>query len=159
MKYCPETVKLAQIAVGCKGIGSIGLDCYSTVNSRTRASVESVLTWHLVKSLNIALNEISDKYPSAYGGIKSNSFFKSNFMQIFSDVETETLKCLARIELNGISVKKELMQKLADTLKGLCNSIEKKAFSLAGRHFNFISSTDVAKVIGKLIITTVRDMI
>lgn len=70
---------------------------------------------------------------------------------MFSGVETETLKCLARIELNGMSVQKEIIQQLSETLKHLCNTIEKKAFSLAGRHFNFISSTDVSKVIGKFI--------
>lgn len=70
------------------------------------------------------------------------------YVKILSDIEAATLKCLAKIEVNGISVKKESMQKLAETLKNLCNVIEKKAFSLAGRNFNFISSTDVAKVIG-----------
>lgn len=71
------------------------------------------------------------------------------FGKTFSDLETETLKCLAKIELNGIAVRKELMQKLTGTLKDLTNAIEKNAFSLAGRRFNFVSPTDVAKVIGR----------
>lgn len=141
---------MAQLVVGCKGIGSIGLDCYSKVNSNIRSSVEVVLTWHLVKSLRTRLNEISDKYLSVYGR-RNQTFFCICSNRVFSGVETETLKCLARNEYNGISVQKDLIQKLSETLKGLCNTIEKKAFSLAGRHFNFISSTDVSKVIGKLI--------
>lgn len=67
----------------------------------------------------------------------------------FSDIETKTLKCLAKIELHGICVKKELLQKLSETLKNLTGAIEKKAFSLAGRYFNFVSSNDVSKVLGK----------
>lgn len=68
--------------------------------------------------------------------------------QTFSDIETETLKYLAKIELNGMGIKKELLQKLANTLKDFINIIEMKSYSLAGRHFNFVSSLDVARVIG-----------
>lgn len=53
--------------------------------------------------------------------------------------------------MNGISVKTEIMQKLADRLKILTLNIEKKAFSLAGRRFNFVSAKEVAKIIGRLI--------
>lgn len=52
------------------------------------------------------------------------------------------------MEINGISVNKDLLQKLVVSLKNQMQMIEKKAFSLAGRHFNFISSSEVAKVIG-----------
>lgn len=58
---------MAQIVTGCKGIGSIGLDCYSTVDSKTRSAIESVITWHLVKSLNTALKEINENYITTYG--------------------------------------------------------------------------------------------
>lgn len=66
-KYVPENVKMAQLVNGCKGVGSIGLDCYSTVDPKIRSSIESVITWHLMKSLNTTLNEISDNYISTYG--------------------------------------------------------------------------------------------
>lgn len=56
--------------------------------------------------------------------------------------------CLAKMEINGISVSKDLLRALVDSLKRQLQTIEKKAFSLAGRHFNFVSSTEVAKVIG-----------
>lgn len=56
--------------------------------------------------------------------------------------------CLAKMEINGISVSKDLLRALVDCLKRQLQTIEKKAFSLAGRHFNFVSSTEVAKVIG-----------
>lgn len=78
-------------------------------------------------------------------------------MYFFLDTENYTIACLAKIELNGISVKEELLQKLVIDLKSLASAIEKKAFSLAGRRFNFVSSTDVAKVIGNF--TTVANML
>lgn len=152
MRYCPELVKLAQLVGGCKGVSSTGLDCYSPTDPKIRSSVESVLTWHLVKSLNTALNEISDRYLITYGSNKYFVIFLCS--DVFSGIETETLYCLAKIELNGICVKKDVMQKLAETLKSLCNAIEKKAFSLAGRRFNFLSSTDVAKLIGRFDLIT-----
>lgn len=61
----------------------------------------------------------------------------------------DTILCLAKMEINGISVSKDLLQKLVESLKHQLQMIEKKAFSLAGRQFNFVSSTEVAKVIGK----------
>lgn len=56
--------------------------------------------------------------------------------------------CLAKMELDGIPVNVVKIQKLVKTLKDQCNAIEKKAFELAGRHFSFTSSADIAKVIG-----------
>ncbi|VEN52432.1 unnamed protein product [Callosobruchus maculatus] len=63
-------------------------------------------------------------------------------------LETDVIVCLSRMELNGISVKKTVFQELEETLKAQLAAIERKAYSLAGRRFNFVSSTDVAKVIG-----------
>lgn len=67
VKYCPETIQMAQLVGGCKGVGSIGLDCYSPCNSKIRSSVESLITWHLVKSLKATLKQINDKHINAYG--------------------------------------------------------------------------------------------
>ncbi|KAG5899170.1 hypothetical protein JTB14_029004 [Gonioctena quinquepunctata] len=130
VKYCPEGIELAQLSGGCKGVGSVGLDLYSSVEPKIRSAIEAILTWHLVDSLKNILREENPEYIKVY------------------DVETDTLLCLASMEIGGISVSKILLQELADNLKNQLSAIESKAFSLAGRRFNFVSSTEVAKVIG-----------
>lgn len=61
-------VKLTHLASGCKGVGSIGIDCFSDVNPKIRASVESVITWHLVNSVKEELKEkLSDRSIIVYG--------------------------------------------------------------------------------------------
>ncbi|KAJ8948378.1 hypothetical protein NQ314_008417 [Rhamnusium bicolor] len=129
VKYCPEAIKLAQLSGGCKGVGSVALDLHSSIDSKIRSSVEAVITWHLVYALKSVLKETNPNYLNIY------------------DVEMDTISCLAKMEINGISVSKDILQKLVDTLKNQMTFIEKKAFCLAGRHFNFVSSTEVAKVI------------
>ncbi|XP_018568952.2 DNA polymerase theta [Anoplophora glabripennis] len=128
VKYCPEAVKLSQLAGGCKGVGSVALDLYSSIESKVRASVEAIVNWHLIISLK--------------------TIFKDTNCLNMYEVEMDTMLCLAKMEINGISVCKDLLQKLVESLKHQMGMIEKKAFSLAGRHFNFVSSADVAKVIG-----------
>ncbi|XP_023017282.2 DNA polymerase theta isoform X1 [Leptinotarsa decemlineata] len=130
MKYCPEGIELSRLSGGCKGVGSIGLDLYSAVDPRTRSAVEAIMTWHLVDSLKNTLKQENPDYFKAY------------------DVECDTILCLTNMELGGICVSKKLLQELVDNLKKQMTAIENKAFSLAGRHFNFVSSKDVAKVIG-----------
>lgn len=56
---------------------------------------------------------------------------------------------LSKLELNGFGLNKSVLKSILDTLKTQISIVEKKAFSLAGRNFNFASSVDVAKVIGR----------
>ncbi|XP_060523535.1 DNA polymerase theta isoform X6 [Cylas formicarius] len=60
----------------------------------------------------------------------------------------KTVLCLAKMESRGMNVKKANLQRLVDLLKVHQAAIEKKAYSLAGRRFNFVSPSDVARVIG-----------
>lgn len=65
------------------------------------------------------------------------------------DLEMNSILSVAKMEVFGMSVNKTFLQDLTTLLNELQNCIEKKAFSLAGRRFNFNSSSDVTKVIGK----------
>lgn len=56
--------------------------------------------------------------------------------------------CIAKMEYNGIGVNLNYLQNLPDKFAELVNSIEKKAFEIAGRQFSFGSSKEVAKILG-----------
>lgn len=53
---------------------------------------------------------------------------------------------LARMELTGIGINLESLQELSAVLQQEMSSLEKRAFSLAGRKFSFTSSKEVAQV-------------
>ncbi|CAG9863608.1 unnamed protein product [Phyllotreta striolata] len=130
LKYYPEGLELARSVGDYKGAGSIGLNVCSTVDPMNRSSIEAVLTWHLSDNLNELL---LGQYPNL-----SDTF----------DIENNVMLILAKIELNGFSVNKTLLNNLLENIKSQIIIIEKKAYSLAGRKFNFLSSADVAKVTG-----------
>lgn len=89
MKYCPEAIKLSQIVSGCKGVGSIGLDIYSIVDSKIRSSVESVITWHLMTRVYEALKEMTSKALSAYGRLQSSLILSCEVFKISSKWQME----------------------------------------------------------------------
>lgn len=60
----------------------------------------------------------------------------------------KTITILSRMEVNGLGVNLTQLQTLADDLKHNVEQVQKQAYTLAGRHFSFTSSTDVAKVLG-----------
>ncbi|CAG9838530.1 unnamed protein product [Diabrotica balteata] len=130
IKYCPEMVELLNFSEGSKGVGSLGLDLYSSVPAKTRSSLESVITWQVNITLKNGLLVEHLKYLDAY------------------DLETNIIPCLAKIELDGIRVNKNALTSLLNTVKCQISNTEKKAYALAGRKFNFLSSADVAKVLG-----------
>uniref|UniRef100_A0A6P7GLT1 DNA polymerase theta n=1 Tax=Diabrotica virgifera virgifera TaxID=50390 RepID=A0A6P7GLT1_DIAVI len=129
-KYCPEMVELLHLSKGCKGVGSIGLDLYSSVPAKDRSSLESIITWNVNITLKNDLLIDNLKYLDAY------------------DLETNIIPCLAKIELDGMRVNKNALMSLLNSIKGQISDTEKKAYALAGRKFNFNSSADVAKVLG-----------
>lgn len=60
----------------------------------------------------------------------------------------KSLQYLAEMEINGLGICKKSLQKFASNLKGLLNSLERQAHSLAGQQFSLGSSRQVAKAIG-----------
>ncbi|CAH0552774.1 unnamed protein product [Brassicogethes aeneus] len=130
LTYCPEAMDLVHLAGSIKGVGSVSLDLNSSIDSKIRSSVESLVTWYIVDSLNDKL-------------WKENP----NFLEVY-DIEMKTSLYLSKMELNGMGVSKQKMQELADTLKNQMDAIENKCYSLAGRRFNISSPAEVSKVLG-----------
>ena len=58
-----------------------------------------------------------------------------------------TLTLLARMELTGLGVNLETLQKLSDIIQKEMSELENQAYTLAGKKINFSSSKSVALVI------------
>lgn len=69
MQYSQSSVKeLAQLVRCCKRNGSsVGLDITSSMDSKIRASVESVVTFHLINTLRNILAEQDFRLLDVYG--------------------------------------------------------------------------------------------
>lgn len=65
---------------------------------------------------------------------------------IIEEIEMGTLMLLARMELTGLGVSLNSLQELSDVIQREMSQLEKRAYSLAGRQFNFSSSKSVAQV-------------
>ncbi|KAK5650782.1 hypothetical protein RI129_001811 [Pyrocoelia pectoralis] len=130
VKYIPEASKLLKLVGHCKGVCSIGLDMYSTTEPEIRATVESVVCWHLGDAIR---RDLMNEYPK--------------LIEIYR-IEMKTLLCITKMELNGIKVDISQLQALVDLLKKECEELQKEAFSHAGRRFSFTSPTEVAKILG-----------
>ncbi|XP_050296829.1 DNA polymerase theta isoform X2 [Anthonomus grandis grandis] len=107
-----------------------------SVISKVKSVVEAVYAWRLIETLTKKLTETMPKIKSVM-----NPHFPSNY-----DLEMQTQVCLANLELTGMGINCVILQDLADMMKIQQGAIEKKAYSLAGRRFNFNSSKDVSKV-------------
>lgn len=59
-----------------------------------------------------------------------------------------SMLCLARMEICGFGVDKPKFEELSDTLRDQANSLQEHTYSLAGRRFSLLSSSDVAKALG-----------
>ncbi|KAI4459665.1 dna polymerase i [Holotrichia oblita] len=130
VKYAPEAIKLVQLAGGCKGVGSIGLDSNSSVTPRIRSAIEAVSTWHIVNSSLDIIAEQDMRLLHTYY------------------IEMACILILAKMELHGFCVDQLELQNLSDILHNYCKILENKAYRLAGRNFSFMSPTDAARILG-----------
>lgn len=73
MRYSPSVVELAQLAGACKRNGSVGLELTSSVNSRIRASVESIVTFHTIDAARNFLAEQDFRLLDTYGRLFDNT--------------------------------------------------------------------------------------
>jgi len=64
----------------------------------------------------------------------------------FSEIEMKTIIILACMELSGIGIDIKSLQELSSIISNKIQSLETKAYNLAGRKFNFLSSKEVAQV-------------
>ncbi|XP_066246026.1 DNA polymerase theta-like [Euwallacea similis] len=105
---------------------------------KIKACTEVILTWHLV--------DLIRRKGKIHIPIIERIRFKS--FPAIHELEMKTLLSVAKMEINGIGIDRSFLQHLVGLLKDQKSSIERKAYSLAGRKFNFSSSSDVSKVIG-----------
>ncbi|RZC40268.1 DNA polymerase theta, partial [Asbolus verrucosus] len=130
LAYCPKMVNVSHLCGVNKGNGSPALDISSVVESKLRSSIESLLTWYLVKSVK---DELRRQNP--------------NLLNVYA-TEMTCLRILAKMELVGLGTNKKALHKLVDTINKEKSILERKAYGLAGRRFSFTSSKDVARVLG-----------
>ena len=66
---------------------------------------------------------------------------------LYRDVELPLVEVLADMEMRGIKVDREHLERLSEDLDKRMTAAEKEAYALAGRHFNLNSTRDVATVL------------
>lgn len=64
----------------------------------------------------------------------------------FLEVEMKIVIILACMEISGIGVNLKSLQELSSVISNEMQSLETKAYNLAGRKFNFSSSKEVGQV-------------
>lgn len=66
---------------------------------------------------------------------------------LFYDVEIPLVEVLAKIEMNGFKIDKELFHKMSKEIEGQLNSIIERIYFLAGEKFNINSPKQLAEVL------------
>uniref|UniRef100_A0A8C6XGN6 DNA polymerase theta n=1 Tax=Naja naja TaxID=35670 RepID=A0A8C6XGN6_NAJNA len=111
-----------------QGNQSLGLSANTDQCGRYRASVESVLVFHIIEELHIILH-------------------KDNLQEIFHKVEMPNQYCLALLELNGIGFSIVECEAQKNVLEAKLNEIENRIYQLAGHSFSLTCPDDVAEVL------------
>lgn len=74
---------------------------------------------------------------------------RNDKMTMFLEIEMRCITLLARMELSGFGIHLKSLQELSRVIEGEMFSLEERAYSLAGRKFNFSSSKEVSQVCTK----------
>ncbi|XP_026825794.1 DNA polymerase theta isoform X2 [Ooceraea biroi] len=130
LQYFPQGNSIIKRINSCCHLGP-GMDSRSSLPGEFRSAAEAVLTWHMVDSIMNKLNELNPV-----------------LIHTFREVEMGTVTILACMELSGIGVDTKSLQELLSVISNKMQSLETKAYNLAGRKFNFSSSKDVGQVLG-----------
>ncbi|XP_013926923.1 PREDICTED: DNA polymerase theta-like, partial [Thamnophis sirtalis] len=118
---------LDKIGAG-QGNQSLGLSASTDQSGRYRASVESVLVFHIMEKLHIILQ-------------------KDNLQDIFHKVEMPNQYCLALLELNGMGFSTVECEAQKHVMEAKLNEIENRIYQLAGHSFSLTCPDDVAEVL------------
>uniref|UniRef100_A0A8C5WQF9 DNA polymerase theta n=1 Tax=Laticauda laticaudata TaxID=8630 RepID=A0A8C5WQF9_LATLA len=118
---------LDKIGVGQRN-QSLGLSANTDQCGRYRASVESVLVFHIIEELHMILH-------------------KDNLQDIFHKVEMPNQYCLALLELNGIGFSIVECEAQKHVMEAKLNEIENRIYQLAGHSFSLTCPDDVAEVL------------
>jgi DNA polymerase I len=70
-----------------------------------------------------------------------------NLKKVFDDLETPLIKILARMEVAGVKVDKEILNNFSELITGRLNELEKKIFKLTENEFNINSPSQLAEVL------------
>ncbi|XP_018338404.1 PREDICTED: DNA polymerase theta [Trachymyrmex septentrionalis] len=108
-----------------------GMDVQNSLPGEFRSAAEAVLTWHMMDNI---MNKLEELNPT--------------LLYTFREVEMRIMTTLACMELSGIGVNLKSLQELSSVVSNEMQSLETKAYNLAGRKFNFSSSKEVGQVLG-----------
>ncbi|KAM3848147.1 LOW QUALITY PROTEIN: DNA polymerase theta [Vipera latastei] len=126
--FLPQDLFLLDNIGAGQGNQSLGLSASADQSGRYRASVESVLVFHIIEELQIILH-------------------KDNLQDIFQKVEMPNQYCLALLELNGIGFSTVECEAQKHVMEAKLNEIENRIYQLAGHSFSLTCPDDVAEVL------------
>ncbi|XP_032671376.1 DNA polymerase theta isoform X2 [Odontomachus brunneus] len=129
-QYFPQGNFIMKRTNSCCNVGP-GLDMRNSLPGEFRSTAEAVLTWHMTDNIMSKLEELNPV-----------------LLHTFRDVEMRIATILACMELSGIGVNLKSLQELSSVVLNEMQSLETRAYDLAGRKFNFSSSKEVGQVLG-----------
>lgn len=128
-----------------------GMDVRSSLPGEFRSAAEAVLTWHMMDNVMSKLEELN---PVLLYTFRGNRDFMIHLLSqcthqclcLLSEIEMRIVTILACMELSGICVSLKSLQELSSVISNEMQSLETKAYDLAGKKFNFSSSKEVGQV-------------
>ncbi|KAM6474903.1 DNA polymerase theta isoform 1-T1 [Liasis olivaceus] len=126
--FLPQDLFLLDKTGVSQGNQSLGLSASANHSGRYRASVESVLVFHIMEELRVLLH-------------------KDNLQDSFHKVEMPNQYCLALLELNGIGFSTAECEAQKHIMEAKLNEIENRIYQLAGHSFSLTCPDDVAEVL------------
>ncbi|CAL1266804.1 unnamed protein product [Larinioides sclopetarius] len=126
--FYPEAVSLFQSFDNNRG--SLGLQHFSSTPGKQRASTEAFVVFHLTNRLLSTLKE-------------------QQLYKAFTNIEMPSVTTLAKMEQNGLGFNTNLAVKYQKELQLKQQEILEKAYQMAGRRFNILSSKEVSRILYK----------
>ncbi|GFS29474.1 DNA polymerase theta [Nephila pilipes] len=126
--YWPEAISVLESFDN--SYGSLGLQHWSSNPGRQRASTEAFITFHLMEKLVSIL--------------KHQHLYKA-----FTKVEMPSVLAFAKMEQNGLGFNTNLAVTYQKDLQKKQQDILDKAYQVAGRRFNILSSKEVSRILFK----------
>nr|XP_056704350.1 DNA polymerase theta [Euleptes europaea] len=126
--FLPQELPLLDGIGAGQGRQSLGLGAGTDQPGRYRATVESVLVFHIMDQLNALLRQ-------------------DNLQDIFCNVEMPNQYCLALLELNGMGFSTVECETQKHVMQAKLNEIENQIYRLAGHTFSLTSPDDIAEVL------------
>ncbi|KAG8177561.1 hypothetical protein JTE90_026190 [Oedothorax gibbosus] len=110
--------------------GSLGLQHWHKVSGKERASTEAFVSFHVMDKVLAVLKE--------------QKLYKS-----FNEIEMQSVLSFAKMEQNGLGFDTTLATSYHKELQKKQEDILDKAYQMAGRRFNILSSRDVSRILYK----------